>query len=518
MSGAKIFIVEDERVVSLALQRMLQKLGYTVAGSATSGEATLESLGASAPDLVLMDIGLAGELDGVATAERLRAAHDVPVIFLTGHSDAATLGRAQVIGPAAYVLKPVEARELHITIDTALYRHATEAKLRQLQKMESVGRLAAGLAHDFNNLLTVVQGHADALPARPDNARSRQGIGQAVAYAARLTRQLLTFSRQQRVDLQMLDLNEVVAHLRGMLDRLLDASVAIRFEPVADLPGVQGDVGMLEQVLMNLVVNARDAMPGGGRITVRTFSLDLDEDSARRRDQVGARAGHFVGLELTDTGTGMDEATRRRACEPFFTTKPVGEGTGLGLSTVYGIVQQHRGWLELESTPGMGTTCRVLLPSEFHPAAFADGSADKPALSVVGRPEHAETILVVEDEESLRELVTTTLTEAGYEVIAAASGLEALALWEQHGKRIDLLLTDMVMPDGVSGRQLAERLTLARPGLRIIYTSGYSLDLTDPHFAGGREIHFLEKPYRSSQMLALICKCLADAPAVAQAA
>ncbi len=518
MIKTKIFVVEDERIVSLALQRALNKLGYTVVGAETSGEAALESIGAVAPDLVLMDIQLAGALDGVATAERIRAAHDLPVIFLTGYSDAGTLQRAQITGPSGYILKPFEERELHIAIDTALYRHATEAQLRQFQKMESVGRLAAGLAHDFNNLLTVIQGHADALRAGTGTARTHDGISHAVEHAARLTRQLLTFSRQQRVELRMLDLNTVVGHLRGMLERLLDASASVQFHPALGLSAVQGDVGMLEQVLMNLTVNARDAMPGGGRIDIHTYAVELDEVAALGRGHAGARPGHFVCLEVTDTGVGMDETTLRRACEPFFTTKAVGEGTGLGLSMVYGIVQQHRGWLEIESTPGRGTVCRVLLPAEFHAARMASPPSVALRAGTGGCQHPATTILLVEDEESLRELVTATLETAGYEVIAAASGLEALAQWELHSERIDLLFTDMVMPEGVSGRQLAERLSTAQPDLKIIYTSGYSLDLTDPYFAGGREIYFLEKPYRSAQLLALLHECLKTKGLVAQAA
>ena len=518
MNETRIFIVEDERVVSLALQRTLHKLGYVVAGTATSGEEALEAVGPAAPDLLLMDIQLGGELDGVATAQRLRATHDIPVIFLTGYSDSATLARAQITGPSAYILKPFEQRELHLAIDTALYRHAAEARLRHYQKMESVGRLAAGLAHDFNNLLTIIQGHADALRAGTGGVRAHDGISDAVDHAARLTRQLLTFSRQQRVELRMLDLNTVVAHVRSMLDRLLDTSAALHFEPAAALPAIQGDVGMLEQVLMNLTVNARDAMPAGGKIRVHTRAVDLDEPAAHGRGHPQARAGHFVCLEVADTGVGMDEATLRRACEPFFTTKGVGEGTGLGLSMVYGIVQQHRGWLELESKVGSGTVCRVFLPAESHPARQDDATGDERKLVVADLPRPAATILLVEDEESLRELVSATLEEAGYAVVAAASGLEALALWEQHGERIDLLLTDMVMPEGISGRQLAERLTVSRQGLKIIYTSGYSLDLTDPHFAGGREINFLEKPYRSARLLELVRRCLQTTPAWSQAA
>jgi CheY-like chemotaxis protein len=211
---------------------------------------------------------------------------------------------------------------------------------------------------------------------------------------------------------------------------------------------------------------------------------------------------------VADDGVGMDETTLRRACEPFFTMKAIGQGTGLGLSIVYGIVQQHRGWLELESAPGRGTVCRVLLPSEFHPAASADGASSGSGRATAGRAGPVTTILLVEDEESLRELVSATLEAAGYGVIAAVSGLEALGLWELHAERIDLVLTDMVMPEGVSGRQLAERLSRLRPNLKIIYTSGYSLDLTDPHFAGGGKIYFLEKPYRSAQLLALVRDCL----------
>ena len=511
MNKSKILIVEDQPIISRTLQRAVQKLGYTVAGAVASGEDALEKVNGTFPDLILMDIQLAGKLDGVEAAERIHANHDVPIIYLTGHTDGQTLQRAKITGPLGYIIKPFEERDLHIAIDNALYRHATEARLRQVQKMESVGRLAAGLAHDFNNFLTVIQGHADALHAGTgDPDHSHDGITYAVGHAARLTRQLLTFSRQQRVELRMLDLNRIVSHVHGMLGRLLDASVRLRFAPAPDLPALQGDIGMIEQVLMNLAVNARDAMPGGGQIDVRTFTVELDRAAALARTNPHARAGYFVCLEVTDTGVGMDEGTRERACEPFFTTKGVGQGTGLGLSTVYGIVQQHRGWLEIESAPNRGTVCRVLLPAEHHPAHAPESPQDGTSFISTPRLERATTVLVVEDEDSLRELVSATLTESGYTVIAAASGLEALALWELHGESVDLLFTDMVMPEGVTGRQLAERLSSVRPGLKIVYTSGYSLDLTDPHFAGGKGLHFLEKPYRSTQLLDAVRDCLRD--------
>jgi signal transduction histidine kinase len=508
MTKAKIFVVEDEEIVSLALQRALTKLGYSVAGAETSGEAALETIASELPDLVLMDIRLDGKLDGVDAADQIRTNHNLPVIYLTGYGDPTTLARAKITEPFAYILKPVDKCELQVAIETSLYRHASEGRVRQLQKMESVGCLAAGLAHDFNNLLTVIQGHADTIRSGAENARPLDGIDHAVEHGAKLTRHLLTFTRQQRVELRPIDINSVVDAMRGMLDRLLDATVSIRFHPATDLPFVQADAAMLEQVLMNLAVNSRDAMPGGGEIRIRTFGMELDESSALLRGYPGARPGKFVCLEVADTGGGMDEATLRRACEPFFTTKEVGQGTGLGLSTVYGIAQQHLGWLELESQPGRGTVCRLLLPGDS-----AQEHVSKPGMPTP-HPEKAiarnrgATILLVEDEAVLRELVAHTLIEAGYRIIPAASGLEALSLWEIHAVEIDLVVTDMVMPDGISGRELAKRLSAYRPGLKIIYTSGYSLDLTDPQFASGQPFHFLEKPFRSAQLLDLLQDCL----------
>jgi signal transduction histidine kinase len=515
MPKTKIFVVEDEHIVSLGLQRALNKLGYVVVDAVSSGETALEAVAAASPDLVLMDIRLEGELDGITAADKIRTAHDIPVIYVTGYSDAETLARAKITEPFAYILKPFESRELHIAIETALYRHASEARLRQLQKMESVGCLAAGLAHDFNNLLTIIQGHADALRAGGERSRSLDGIDHAIEHAARLTRHLLTFTRQQRPKVRPLDINSVVDAFRVTLERLMDATVTIRFHPSIGLPLVQADAGMLEQVLLNLALNARDAMPrAGGQIQIRTFVTELDEETALLRGHAEARPGRFVCLEVADTGKGMDEATLRRACEPFFSTKEVGQGTGLGLSTVYGIAAQHLGWLELESEPDRGTVCRLLLPVDIALANTDSGDPPAPVPNKLASHDCDATILLVEDEETLRELVAHTLTRAGYRVIPAASGLEALALWEIHGKRIDLLMTDMVMPDGISGRDLAERLSLKRPGLKIIYTSGYSLDLTDPHFAAEQTFRFLEKPFRSAQLLDLMKECLKPLPSV----
>ncbi len=380
-----------------------------------------------------------------------------------------------------------------------------EAQLRHSVKMEAVGQLAAGVAHDFNNILTVIQGHADLLLHKvnsdPQSENPLKQICLASERAGNLIRQLLMFSRKQVMQHRFLDLNEVISNLLQMLQRLLGEHIALEIHPAARLPAIYGDTGMIEQALMNLAVNARDAMPKGGRLIVRT-SLKKFENSAKSLN-AQAREGEFVCLSVIDSGCGMDDKTLNRVFEPFFTTKEVGKGTGLGLATVYGIVQQHQGWVEVESQVGQGTTFTIFLP------ATASKLSPKLALSSQHSAQGgAETILVVEDEPALRLLVVEILKLYGYRVFDAASGLLALDVWKEHKEKIDLLLTDMVMPDGISGRELAERLLKEQPTLKVIYTSGYSPGMAGKDTALLTGFNFLPKPYPPSRLAEVVRACL----------
>ena len=372
-----------------------------------------------------------------------------------------------------------------------------EAQFRHAQKLESIGQLAAGVAHDFNNILTVIQGHSALLLARksagPDAAGPLKQISMAAERAASLTRQLLMFSRRQVTQLKILDLNAALQNLVNMLSRLLGEDIALENEFASALPAIEADLGMLEQVVMNLVVNARDAMPRGGRLQISTRAIEIDQDYVNKR--ADARVGHFVCLSVSDTGTGMDAQTLNRIFEPFFTTKEVGKGTGLGLATVYGIIQQHRGWIEVASDLGSGTTFRIYLPASVGPvAALEPGSGSPPA-----RGGH-ETILLVEDEPMLREMVREVLEEQGYRVLEASCASEALQQWGRNDAAIDLLLTDMVMPEGMGGLDLAAELRQRKPSLKVLFSSGYSPESMSGAFDQNSS-SFLPKPYAPQKLV-----------------
>ena len=364
-----------------------------------------------------------------------------------------------------------------------------EAQLRQAHKMEAVGRLAGGVAHDFNNLLTVILGYGNLVQNRlRAEDPVRRDVGEIVAVAERaasLTRQLLAFSRQQVLETRVIDLNAIVSDLERMLRRLIGEDVELVILPQPSLGRVSADPGQVEQVLVNLVVNARDAMPAGGRLTIRTADVSLD--AAHARDHADVVPGAYVMIAVTDTGTGMSLDVASRAFEPFFTTKERGRGTGLGLATVHGIVKQSGGHLELESERGLGSTFRVYLPrvaGEPAAASAPEAARDRAAAT--------ETVLVVEDEEMIRRVVREGLERKGYRVLEAADGPAALALCGREDVPIDLMVTDVVMP-WMSGPELARRVRPLRPGLRVIYVSGHADRALDGLAAGGAA--FLQKPF-----------------------
>jgi signal transduction histidine kinase/CheY-like chemotaxis protein len=386
-----------------------------------------------------------------------------------------------------------------------------EAQLRYSVKMEAVGQLAAGVAHDFNNILTIIQGHADLLSQAPDspeeNEKSIRTIAAAAERAGQLIKQLLVFSRKQVMRQRMLQLTEVIQTLLPMLRGLLGESVDLQFNPGRDLPPLSADLGMIEQVLVNLVLNARDAMPRGGRLTVTTSQQTLEPVASVLNPE--ARPGEFVCLTVADSGCGMTQTTLGHLFEPFFTTKEPGKGTGLGLATVYGIVKQHQGWIVVDSQLDAGSTFTIFLPRATRPAAAAAPSTQAtPPPAREAMPRGNETILVVEDEPALRELVVNILQLCGYRTYEAETGVAALRVWEQHKEEVDLLLTDMVMPEGISGRQLAEKLQADDPSLKVIYTSGYSPGMAGKDIALLEGFNFLAKPYPPSRLALVVRECL----------
>jgi two-component system cell cycle sensor histidine kinase/response regulator CckA len=386
-------------------------------------------------------------------------------------------------------------------------RALLERQLRQAQKMEAIGQLAAGVAHDFNNILTVIQGHAGLMHQRlasdSPHKKSVEQITGAAARAATLIRQLLMFSRKQVMQFRYLDLNDTLRNAIKMLERLVGEHVQIDFRPQSPIPAIRADSSMLEQIAMNLAVNARDAMPNGGRLSITT-SLQTIRRAPTPMDPE-TRDGEYICLTFSDNGLGMDTQVLSRIFEPFFTTKAVGKGTGLGLSTVFGIVRQHQGWLEVQSKPNQGTLFQI-----YFPASQQAVEKTEPVVDTALRGGH-ETILVAEDEDTLREMVVQILKTQGYTVLEAASGTHALEVWEQANRPVDLLLTDLVMPGGVMGSDLAERLSRQSPRLKVIYTSGYSPGMAgkDASLLEGR--NFLPKPYSVGKLAQFVRECL-DAP------
>jgi two-component system cell cycle sensor histidine kinase/response regulator CckA len=395
---------------------------------------------------------------------------------------------------------------VHCYVEDITERLSLEAQLRQAQKMESIGQLAAGVAHDFNNMLTIIQGHSSSLLAKPalppEVVDSVQAVYFAAERAAGLTRQLLMFSRKNVMQPELLDLQKIVGNMSKMLERLLGEIITLEFQPAVENSFVEGDCGMIEQVVMNLSLNARDAMPRGGRLTIGIETVDIDAAYADIHPQ--AHAGRFVRLRVTDTGTGMDSATMGRIFEPFFTTKDVGKGTGLGLATVYGIVKQHEGWLEVNSEPGKGSTFDVFLPASDKVPAFAEKEAASAAPVAGG----SETILIVEDEPALRSMARDILEECGYRILEASTGKEALTVWNQRANEIDLLLTDMVMPEGISGADLVERLLASRTRLKVVFTSGYTANEINQEMLTRTRASFLAKPYTYAELAKTVRDCL----------
>ena len=379
-----------------------------------------------------------------------------------------------------------------------------ERQLRQAQKMEGIGQLAAGVAHDFNNILTVIQGHAgmieNLLGEGSPCAKSTAQILKAASRATTLIRQLLMFSRKQVMQFRHLDLNESLTNSLAMIERLMGEHIQLDFRPGPGLPAIHADICMIEQIVMNLSVNARDAMSNGGRFDITTALVSVHR-KAKPMDPED-RHGEFVCLTFTDTGCGMDTRIRGRIFEPFFTTKAVGKGSGLGLATVFGIVRQHRGWLEVESKPNTGTTFRLYFPVTNQPAEKQETAGNE--ILHRGR----ETVLVAEDEDDLREMVAQLLTVQGYKVLTARSGRHALDVWERANRSVDLLVTDMVMPEGIMGRELAERLLGFNPRLKVIYTSGYSPGMAgkDVSLIEGR--NFLPKPYSIGKLAQFVREIL----------
>jgi PAS domain S-box-containing protein len=414
-------------------------------------------------------------------------------------------------------------------------RKRLEDELRHSQKMEAVGQLAGGVAHDFNNLLMLIQAHnehlRDGLGANDSAQKDSLEIEKAVTRAASLTAQLLAFSRKQVLRPKVLDLNAVLADVAKMLHRLIGENVEVKVVPAPSLGRVKADPGQMEQVILNLAVNSRDAMPDGGKLTITTSDIELDENDTRTHE--GAPPGRYIMLAVSDTGDGMDTETQARMFEPFFTTKAPGKGTGLGLATVYGVVKHSDGWIWVDSEPGRGTTFQIFLPrveetrveesprkearvnesplsESLAQQSVADAQPSRTAPSLATAPKGTETILVVEDQDGIRDIVRESLRRNGYKVLIAVDGNEALQMAGGYSDPIHLLITDLIMPN-IGGRELAQRLTPARPGMKVLFMSGYSEHSALDIEATSQSASVLQKPF-SLDALARTVRCVLDEP------
>jgi PAS domain S-box-containing protein len=439
---------------------------------------------------------LDGQIDQHTTNENLTK--DNRTILCDWTSTPLRNAGGEVVGALSMVQDVTEHKQL-------------EEQMRQAQKMEAVGQLAGGVAHDFNNLLTVMRGHTELvlmdnaqLPAQA--AECLRQVIVAAERAANLTRQLLAFGRKQLMQPQPLNLNDVIGTLNQMLNRIMGEDIQLQCDYVARLPFVQADPGMIEQVVVNLALNARDAMPCGGRLLITIDTIHLA--AARAQAKGAVRAGEFVCLSVSDTGTGISPQDLPHLFEPFFTTKAVGKGSGLGLATVYGIIKQHQGWIEVSSELGKGSVFELYLPAIAPPQ-----QASTTTITAVAENElrgGSERILLVEDDYAVRVMTQRVLETYGYRVWPAMSGRKALEVWHKHGADVDLLLTDIVMPDGLTGRDLAHLLRGEQPNLKVIFMSGYSADLAGQNtdYFQRTESCFLQKPWSSRTLIEAVRRSL----------
>jgi PAS domain S-box-containing protein len=639
-----VLVVEDEWIVAREIQDILLADGFDVPAPVASGEAALHATDTLHPDLVVMDIGLQGSADGIAVATTIASRHGIPIMFLSGASDPDTIERARAVGALAYLVKPIDARQLRTAVEfslprlqaeddrgfdltaetqsfrelfdaaadgvlvvdargrimlanqacarlfgyaadalvgqaietlvpdaararhrtaresfgtqphlrpmgpelelsgrradgstfpievglspighdrrlrvIAVVRDATERRLAQralqesrelaeqlhrVQRLDAVGRLAGGIAHDFNNLLMVICGYAEKLLDdihEPQHHRPLLGIIETVSRAAGLTKQLLAFGRRQVLQPQIVDLNKALEAIEHMLMRVIGEDIRLVLRPANQLHLVNVDPGQMEQVLLNLVVNARDAMPEGGALSIETGNRFLPEPLELSGSPAFVPPGNYVALTVRDTGCGMDAVTITRAFEPFFSTKDPAKGTGLGLSSVYGIVKQSGGYIWIDSVVKHGTTVTIMLPaSDERPAAPGyDPPAQVTLPSVYGR------VLLVEDEDAVRQLLEEILTEAGYDVVSASDGDEGLLMLRTSAAPIDLIITDVVLPQ-TSGPAFIQSARIDHPDVRALFISGY----TDGHlpldYESAPNTRFLQKPFNRQQLLSTI--------------
>lgn len=516
----RILILEDVATDAELFERELRKASIAFTSHRVETEQDfIQALTEFDPDIILSDYQLP-QFSGLEALHLLNEKEiHIPFILITGTLTEEIAVLCLKEGVTDYLLKSSLMR-LPSAVESALKRRETEKEkaealtalqesqeqLRQAQKLEAVGRLAGGIAHDFNNLLTIIGGYSDLLlksSTLGDNDREQLNeIDEAAQRAGSLVRQLLAFSRKQVLHPEVLNPNSLVTGIGRMLQRLIGEDIEIVARLDHEVGKINADAGQIEQVLINLVVNARDAMPRGGQITITTQNVDLDQSYSDMH--IAVTPGPYVMLAVSDTGTGMDAETQQHIFEPFFTTKEMGKGTGLGLSTIYGIVKQSGGNICVYSEIGKGTTFKIYLPRvEAEVSTRREPHPREPNVAAT------ETILLVEDEVRIRKLAANILTARGYYVLTAKNGAEAIDISSNHPGRIDLLLTDVVMP-GMGGRDVADSIKLVRPQMRVLYMSGYTDDAILHHGVLERRTTFIEKPFTAHKLAKKVREVLAE--------
>ena len=517
----RALIADDSENDVLLLLRILRKAGYQPAYERVSTAPAMQAaLQRQAWDIVISDYEMP-HFGGFEALQLLKeSGQDLPFILVSAVVSEETAVTAMKAGAHDYIMKrnlarlvPAIERELgeaqtraaRKAAETALRQ--SEEQLRQTQKIEAVGRLAAGVAHDFNNILTAIMGHSELLLRQLDaddpRRKNAEQIEKVAHLAAGLTRQLLIFSRKQVIEPRVLNLNAVILDTKKMLCRVIgeDIEFCTLLDPAAG--HIKVDPGQIEQIIMNLAVNARDAMPKGGKLTITTANTILDKNHLNNFPDMNA--GNYVMLAIADTGTGMSEEVKAHLFEPFFTTKPSGQGTGLGLATCFGIVKQNAGQIGVHSELGSGTTFKIYFP-QVQSALEPPRVHNKPTEVAGGN----ETVLLVEDETVVRELAVAILREKGYTVVEAVNGEEGLCQARQHGGKIDLVLTDVVMPF-MSGKEMADALRTSHPDTKVLFTSGYTEDALGHHGVLLPGIRFLPKPYMTATLARKVREVLDEA-------
>lgn len=515
MAGPRIVVVEDEQIVSKDIQIQLKRFGYEIAGAAASGEDAVGLVEHTKPDLVMMDVMLKGDMMGTEAADIIRSEYDIPVVYLTAYADSSTLNQAKITEPYGYVLKPFDERDLKTTIEMALYKHKADKEkqklkeqLFQAQKLEAIGHLTTGVAHNFNNALNVVMGNLELLRMKGDGNLSvyLDRAQNASETAARIVDGLLAFCRERQMKKDVFDVRGVVRSAVDMCQQLLKGEMALDVRVPDQAVWVKGDDNHIQQVILNLCLNARDACEAlQGQTRKPSIALHLG--------QVTRDGNSYACITVSDNGLGMSDDVQRCMYEPFFTTKPVDRGTGLGLSTAYGIVQDHNGWMDCLSEENLGTTFEVYLP-----LTVCENDSPTQTLSEVPEPQdnahsvtsgtmdvakEKKTVLIVEDEEIVRITERELLKFGGYDVIEAQNGEMGWQIYLEQKDVIDLVLTDLSMPD-ISGAELLERILNLDDQARVIFVTGNPPD--EVHAPGAKAI--LGKPLKAEVMYQTIAQVL----------